>query len=63
MATEAGAAGATLTPPDQWCHWHAGSSQTARPIRFADRQSGPPVLLYACAPCREQRGLELRGQQ
>ncbi|MFD0721285.1 hypothetical protein [Streptomyces globosus] len=63
MATEAGAAGATLAPPIQWCHWHVGSSQTARPIRFAGRRSGPPVLLYACAPCREQRHLDVRGDR
>ncbi|MFF4012396.1 hypothetical protein [Streptomyces sp. NPDC001717] len=46
-----------MTSPVSWCHWHIGSSRTALPIRFAGRSGGPPVLLYACAPCREQRGL------
>ncbi|MGW2040501.1 hypothetical protein [Streptomyces virginiae] len=61
MATQAGDAGAG-TSPVNWCHWHVGSSSTARPVRFAGRRCGPPVLLYACAPCREQRGLQPRWQ-
>ncbi|MGW2438757.1 hypothetical protein ACWCY1_18745 [Streptomyces goshikiensis] len=61
MATQVGAAGAE-TSPVNWCHWHVGSSETARPIRFAGRTCGPPVLLYACSPCREQRGLVPRWQ-
>ncbi|MFC5800839.1 hypothetical protein [Streptomyces formicae] len=40
-----------------WCHWHVGSSETAELIQYGERTSGPPVVLYACAPCREQRGL------
>ncbi|UNM15304.1 hypothetical protein J4032_30990 [Streptomyces formicae] len=40
-----------------WCHWHVGSSETAVLIQYGERASGPPVALYACAPCREQRGL------
>ncbi|MEU2834843.1 hypothetical protein ABZ667_40470 [Streptomyces lavendulae] len=56
MAKQAGAAGAE-TSPVNFCHWHRGPSGTARPIRFAGRTCGPPVLLYACAPCRDQRSL------
>lgn len=40
-----------------WCHWHRGPSGTAEFIDFLERQSGPPISLYACAPCREQRSL------
>ncbi|MGW0704162.1 hypothetical protein ACWD0A_33695 [Streptomyces sp. NPDC002867] len=40
-----------------WCHWHEGPSETAVQVRLVERQSGPPVPLYACAPCREQRNL------
>ncbi|TLQ43497.1 hypothetical protein FEF34_10380 [Streptomyces marianii] len=43
-----------------WCHWHDGPSGTARLVDAHERQSGPPVALYACAPCREQRGLPVR---
>jgi hypothetical protein len=28
------------------------------PVRSVFRNSAPNVLLYACAPCREQRHLE-----
>lgn len=61
MATEASAASATIESPVQWCHWHMGPSGTAQPINFGMTSSGPPILMYACAPCREQRGLTPRG--
>lgn len=38
-----------------WCNWHDGPSGTALILQWGD--SGPPNPLYACAPCREQRGL------
>lgn len=41
----------------QWCDWHKGPSGTARPVQRVERQSGAPVTLYACTPCREQRRL------
>ncbi|GAA5033246.1 hypothetical protein [Streptomyces siamensis] len=40
-----------------WCHWHRGHSQTARLVQIIEQSSGPGAGLYACAPCREQRGL------
>lgn len=40
-----------------WCHWHKGASGTAALIRVIEQGSGPGAGLYACAPCREQRGL------
>lgn len=40
-----------------WCHWHKGPSQTAVVVDAIERTSGPPILRWACAPCREQRGL------
>ncbi|MEV0963246.1 hypothetical protein AB0J25_11770 [Streptomyces sp. NPDC049910] len=43
-----------------YCHWHKGSSGSARLVDVVERQSGPPVPLYACAPCREQRRLPTR---
>ncbi|MFI5987393.1 hypothetical protein ACIBEA_41820 [Streptomyces sp. NPDC051555] len=49
-----------MSTPVSWCHWHAGSSSTALPIQYAAREDGTVVLLYACAPCREQRGLTPR---
>ncbi|MGW8988320.1 hypothetical protein ACWGRF_00070 [Streptomyces zhihengii] len=42
---------------DGWCHWHDGPSSTSQFVRVQERQSGPPLALYACAPCREQRDL------
>ncbi|MFJ8766680.1 hypothetical protein [Streptomyces clavifer] len=44
-------------PSYGWCHWHKGTSGTAVLIEMVERQSGPAYGLYACAPCREQRGL------
>ncbi|WP_189886237.1 hypothetical protein [Streptomyces xantholiticus] len=45
-----------------FCHFHGGDSGTALPVKSVIRNSGPDVLLYACAPCREQRRLTpLRG--
>lgn len=41
----------------QFCHWHGGPSETAVAVKLVERNSGPPALLYACAPCREQRRL------
>ncbi|MFD4135266.1 hypothetical protein [Streptomyces goshikiensis] len=46
--------------PVQWCHWHMGPSQTAQPIQFGARSCGPPILMYACASCREQHELTVR---
>ncbi|MET8478179.1 hypothetical protein ABZV68_13350 [Streptomyces clavifer] len=53
----------TDTPPTStgpgygWCHWHEGGSGTAVLVRVIEQGSGPGATLYACAPCREQRGL------
>jgi hypothetical protein len=44
-------------PAGQWCHWHEGPSGTALLVGAVEKNSGPPYGLYACAPCREQRGL------
>ncbi|WP_189883467.1 hypothetical protein [Streptomyces xantholiticus] len=41
----------------RWCHWHKGPSSTATYVRSVERQSGPPLALYACDPCRDQRDL------
>lgn len=41
--------------PTGWCHWHKGPSGTAVLIEIAER--GPTAHQFACAPCREQRGL------
>lgn len=40
-----------------WCNWHNGPSGTALEIQWGESTSGPPKTLYACTPCREQRGL------
>ncbi|MFD1277224.1 hypothetical protein ACFQ51_51545 [Streptomyces kaempferi] len=34
-----------------------GPSETAVLVDAVERNSAPPIALYACAPCREQRGL------
>jgi hypothetical protein len=47
----------TEQAPVQWCHWHKGPSETAVLVDAIERNSAPPMPLYACAPCREQRGL------
>lgn len=44
--------------PGSWCHFHDGESSTALPVQSTVRNSGPDMLLRACAPCREQRGLK-----
>ncbi|NMI54235.1 MULTISPECIES: hypothetical protein [unclassified Streptomyces] len=41
----------------RWCHWHKGPSEIAILVDAIERNSAPPIALYACAPCREQRGL------
>jgi hypothetical protein len=41
----------------QWCDWHEGPSETAVLVEAVERNSGPPRVRYACAPCREQRRL------
>ncbi|MEW2161406.1 hypothetical protein AB0912_00115 [Streptomyces sp. NPDC007084] len=52
------AAGPTDGPQaPTWCHWHKGPSGTAVLVDAIERNSAPPIALYACAPCREQRGL------
>ncbi|MFE5139257.1 hypothetical protein ACFRDV_16540 [Streptomyces fagopyri] len=43
--------------PGNWCHWHRGPSNTSVVVDVADTASGPGKALYACAPCRQQRGL------
>ncbi|MGY5069378.1 hypothetical protein [Streptomyces griseus] len=40
-----------------WCHWHKGPSGTAVLVHVIEQNSGPGAAFYACAPCREQRGL------
>ncbi|MFI5755604.1 hypothetical protein [Streptomyces sp. NPDC051569] len=40
-----------------WCDWHAGPSETAVLIDVIEQGSGPGITRFACAPCREQRGL------
>jgi len=47
----------TEQAPGQWCHWHKGRSETAVLVDAIEKNSAPPHPLYACAPCREQRGL------
>jgi len=44
--------------PEPFCHQHGGRAATALPVQSVVRNSGPDVLLYACAPCREERGLK-----
>ena len=48
----------TATPADGWCHYHKGPSGTARIVELVARQSGPDFARYACAPCRDLRGLK-----
>lgn len=55
LVMETGIQHSQATSVHNWCHWHMGSS--ALLIQYGERSSGPPVALYACAPCREQRGL------
>ncbi|MCX4920197.1 hypothetical protein [Streptomyces sp. NBC_00687] len=59
MAHPAQAASPAESPDERnrWCHWHKGSSETAVLVDAIERNSAPPVALYACAPCREQRRL------
>ncbi|MFF8912018.1 hypothetical protein ACF08M_01515 [Streptomyces sp. NPDC015032] len=46
-----------------WCDWHKGPSGTAVPIDVISEGSGTATPRYACAPCREQRGLRLASEQ
>ena len=47
----------TESPSYGWCDWHKGPSGTAVLVQVIEQSSGPGGGLYACAPCREQRGL------
>ncbi|MFI0000737.1 hypothetical protein ACH4NR_11170 [Streptomyces globisporus] len=47
----------TEGPRFGWCHWHEGPSGSAVLVRIVEQGSGAGAMLYACAPCREQRGL------
>lgn len=58
MTTETRPKGAAEAEAGQFCHWHGGESASALPVKSVARNSGPDVLLYACAPCREQRRLK-----
>ncbi|MEW2161463.1 hypothetical protein AB0912_00400 [Streptomyces sp. NPDC007084] len=59
MADDTQTDDSATTPRDRarWCDWHKGPSETAVLVDAIERNSAPPVALYACAPCREQRGL------
>lgn len=57
MPKATGTYDARTEPGYGWCHWHKGTSGTAVLIELVPRQSGPDYARYACAPCREQRGL------
>ncbi|MFB7212686.1 hypothetical protein [Streptomyces sp. NPDC056255] len=46
-----------VTDAAGWCDWHKGPSGTAVLIGIVGEKSGPATSRYACAPCREQRGL------
>ncbi|MEU0359902.1 hypothetical protein [Streptomyces cyaneofuscatus] len=46
-----------------WCDWHEGPSGTAVLIQAIEQSSGPGITRFACAPCREQRGLIPYGEQ
>lgn len=47
----------TESVPAGRCDYHKGPSETAVLVDAIEKNSAPPVPLYACAPCREQRGL------
>lgn len=49
-------------PPYDHCDFHEGPSATARLVADVVRSSGPGGRRYACAPCREQRGLTTLGE-
>ncbi|MFJ7220796.1 hypothetical protein [Streptomyces sp. NPDC098090] len=51
------------TGATDWCDWHKGPSGTAVAIDVIGERSGSAVSRYACAPCREQRGLCLTPEQ
>ena len=57
MDTDTRPSGAAEAGPSDFCHYHGEPSETALPVKSVARNSGPDVLLYACAPCREQRNL------
>jgi hypothetical protein len=48
---------ASTEPSHGWCHWHKGMSSTVVLVQVVEQGSGPGATLYACRPCREQRGL------
>ncbi|MFE2750133.1 hypothetical protein ACFXKX_38515 [Streptomyces scopuliridis] len=56
MDTQTSTSGTAVGQYD-WCDFHKGPSQTARLVRIIETASGPGRGMYACAPCREQRGL------
>lgn len=59
MADDTQTRGTATSPRGRasWCDWHEGPSQTAVMVDTVERRGDSPLPLYACAPCREQRGL------
>ncbi len=57
MTETTGATPTAAGPTFGYCHWHKGPSGTAVLVSIIEQGSGPGAGLYACAPCREQRGL------
>ncbi|GAA3718467.1 hypothetical protein [Streptomyces tremellae] len=54
MDTRTSAAG----PAERLCHWHSGTSTTARLVAtYPPVSGGGAADLYACADCRERHGL------
>ncbi|MCX4576513.1 hypothetical protein OHB41_25740 [Streptomyces sp. NBC_01571] len=49
-------------PVARRCDWHKGPSETAVIVDAIERNSAPPIPLWACAPCREQRHLVPLGE-
>lgn len=49
--------------PMAYCHYHKGASGTAVAVKAIESGSGPGGFLFACAPCREQRGLTPLAEQ
>lgn len=53
----------TQPAPGAWCHWHRGPSSTAVLIDTIGEDPDPVESRYACAPCRQVRGLRPAGEQ
>ncbi|MCM2580649.1 hypothetical protein [Streptomyces meridianus] len=41
----------------RWCTFHGDYAEDVELVRIIETGTGPGGMLYACPPCRQERGL------